>query len=268
MVSPQMPQLLSLTVILALLFLPQVREGIERGGWEGVRHRSRGEEARARRDASAPKHPHPVLFSGPQARPAGVFELQIHSFGPGPGPGAPRSPCSAQGPCRLFFRVCLKPGVSEEAAESPCALGAALSARGPVYTQQPGAPAPNLPLPDGFMRVPFREAWPVRTCPGAPPPPPPPAPHTSPLLEASPKPLWPSMAWERPRPQPCHLGTPDSQTSDYHLEPHIVRPLKPTHRVLEISDSNFHHGDPKYSDSPCMLGTSNSQNPKLTLCKS
>ncbi|GAB5582047.1 delta-like protein 3 isoform X1 [Prionailurus iriomotensis] len=56
--------------------------------------------------------------------------------------------------------VCLKPGVSEEAGESPCALGAALSARGPVYTQQPGAPAPDLPLPDGFMRVPFREAWP------------------------------------------------------------------------------------------------------------
>jgi Golgi apparatus protein 1 len=103
----------------------------------------------------------------PQAQPAGVFELQIHSFGPGPGPGAPRSPCSARGPCRLFFRVCLKPGVSDEAAESPCALGVALSARGPVYTEQPGAPAAHLPLPDGLVRVPFRDAWPVSTAPAA-----------------------------------------------------------------------------------------------------
>ncbi|KAI2590972.1 delta like canonical Notch ligand 3, partial [Homo sapiens] len=117
MVSPRMSGLLSQTVILALIFLPQTR-------------------------------------------PAGVFELQIHSFGPGPGPGAPRSPCSARLPCRLFFRVCLKPGLSEEAAESPCALGAALSARGPVYTEQPGAPAPDLPLPDGLLQVPFRDAWP------------------------------------------------------------------------------------------------------------
>lgn len=128
-------------------------------------------------NAWAPTPPHAVPLSQPQARPAGVFELQIHSFGPGPGPGAPRSPCTAQGPCRLFFRVCLKPGVSEEAAESPCALGAALTARGPLYTQQqPEALAPELPLPDGFMRVPFREAWPVRT----------------PCLEALPKLLWPS----------------------------------------------------------------------------
>ncbi|KAF6077278.1 delta like canonical Notch ligand 3 [Phyllostomus discolor] len=101
-----------------------------------------------------------ALFFLPQARLAGVFELQIHSFGPGPDPGAPRSPCSTRSPCRLFFRVCLKPGVSEEAAESPCALGAALSARGPVYMEQSRAPAPDLPLPDGLMRVPFREAWP------------------------------------------------------------------------------------------------------------
>lgn len=101
----------------------------------------------------------------PQARPAGVFELQIHSFGPGPSLGTPRSPCSAAGPCRLFFRLCLKPGVSEGGAESPCALGAALSARGPVYQEQSGVPAPDLPLPDGLMRVPFREAWPVRPSP-------------------------------------------------------------------------------------------------------
>uniref|UniRef100_A0A8D2INF2 Delta-like protein 3 n=1 Tax=Urocitellus parryii TaxID=9999 RepID=A0A8D2INF2_UROPR len=102
--------------------------------------------------------PFPPLPS--QAQPAGVFELQIHSFGPGPGPGTPRSPCSARGSCRLFFRVCLKPGVSDEAAEAPCALGAALSARGPVYTEQPGAPATDVPLPEGLFRVPFREAWP------------------------------------------------------------------------------------------------------------
>lgn len=102
----------------------------------------------------------------PQAQPAGVFELQIHSFGPGPGPGTPRSPCSARGSCRLFFRVCLKPGVSDEAAEAPCALGAALSARGPVYTEQPGAPATDVPLPEGLLRVPFRDAWPVSPRPG------------------------------------------------------------------------------------------------------
>ncbi|XP_036263866.1 delta-like protein 3 [Pipistrellus kuhlii] len=101
-----------------------------------------------------------ALFFLPQARPAGVFELQIHSFRPGSGPGAPRSPCSAGGPCRLFFRVCLKPGTPEEAAEPPCAVGAALSARGPAYTKQSWPPAPDLPLPDGLMRLPFRNAWP------------------------------------------------------------------------------------------------------------
>lgn len=114
-----------------------------------------------------PRSPLTLYPFPPQTRPAGVFELQIHSFGPGPGPGAPRSPCKAGDTCRLFFRVCLKPGISEEAAESPCTLGAALSARGPVYTAQPGAPAPDLPLPDGLMRVPFRDAWPVRPSPGA-----------------------------------------------------------------------------------------------------
>lgn len=110
---------------------------------------------------ASPQSPHPVPLL-PQARPAGVFELQIHSFGPGPSLGTPQSPCSAGGPCRLFFRLCLKPGVSEGGAESPCALGAALSARGPVYQEQSRAPAPDPPLPDGLMRVPFRDAWPVR----------------------------------------------------------------------------------------------------------
>lgn len=52
--------------------------------------------------------------------------------------------------------------------ESPCALGAALSARGPVYTEQSRAPSPDLPLPGGLMRVPFRDAWPVRHAPGNP----------------------------------------------------------------------------------------------------
>lgn len=208
-----------------------------------------------------PHAPSPGTPFRPQAGPAGVFELQIHSFGPGPGPGAPRSPCSAQGPCRLFFRVCLKPGVSEEAGESPCALGAALSARGPVYTQQPGAPAPDLPLPDGFMRVPFREAWPVRTRPRAP------LPHPHPLrcLEALPKPLWPS-ARQLPRPQPCHLGTPDFQTSNYHLESHILRPVNPTHKVPETSDSNFPYGDPKCSDPrPACLRPQIPRTPNLPL---
>ncbi|XP_004595241.2 delta-like protein 3 [Ochotona princeps] len=99
-----------------------------------------------------------MLFCLPQARPAGVFELQIHSFGPGPGAGAARSPCSsARGPCRLFFRVCLKPAVPDEATQSSCALGAALSARGPGS----GFPQPGeLALPDSLLRVPFRDAWP------------------------------------------------------------------------------------------------------------
>ncbi|XP_006901189.1 PREDICTED: delta-like protein 3 [Elephantulus edwardii] len=101
-----------------------------------------------------------ALFLLPQAQPSGVFELQIHSFGPGPGPGAPRSLCSTKGPCRLFFRVCLKPGVSKEASESACTLGEALSAPGPIYTRQSGAPRSDLSLPDGLMRVPFRDTWP------------------------------------------------------------------------------------------------------------
>ena len=83
-------------------------------------------------------------------------------FRAGTGPRGPSVPQQGRGPCRLLFRVCLKPGISEEAAESPCTLGAALSARGQIYTAQPGATAPDLPLPDGLMRVPFRDAWPVR----------------------------------------------------------------------------------------------------------
>ncbi|XP_076399123.1 delta-like protein 3 [Peromyscus maniculatus bairdii] len=136
MVSLQV-SLLPQTLILALL-LPQVR--LDR--------------------CLGPRDPLTLWPSPSQALPAGVFELQILSFGPGPSPGAPRSPCNARGPCRLFFRVCLKPGVSQEAAESLCALGAALSTHGPVYTEQPGAPAAALPLPDGLVRVPFRDAWP------------------------------------------------------------------------------------------------------------
>lgn len=137
-----------------------MRGGVSWRSWEG----GPGEDG----TPGYPRSPHPLPLLL-QARLAGVFELQIHSFGPGPDPGAPRSPCSTRPPCRLFFRVCLKPGISEEATESPCALGAALSARGLVYTEQSRAPAPDLPLPDGFMRVPFREAWPVRPGTGSPP---------------------------------------------------------------------------------------------------
>lgn len=211
-----------------------MRRRTTQGAWGG----GAGRTGRLGPHASSPCAPF-----WPQARPAGVFELQIHSFGPGPGPGAPRSPCGAQGPCRLFFRVCLRPGVSEEAAESPCALGAALSARGPVYTQQPEAPAPNLPLPDGFMRVPFREAWPVRT----------------PCWEALPKPLRPS-ALQLPRPQPCPLGTPNSQTSNYHPESHILRRcglptgyskfLNPTSSlgIPNVLAPTLHAWDPKFPE--------------------
>lgn len=150
-----------------------------------------------------------------QARPAGVFELQIHSFRPGPGPGAPRSPCSAGGPCRLFFRVCLKPGIPEEAAESPCAVGAALSARGPVYTKLSRAPAPDLPLPDSLMRVPFRDAWPVRPGPGAPscwsP-----YPNLDPFLSSN---------FQGPNPPP-HSKFPGQF---YHLEKPFLRLINPTY---------------------------------------
>lgn len=132
----------------------------------------------------APSHPS-------QALPAGVFELQIHSFGPGPGPGTAPSPCSARGPCRLFFRVCLKPGLSEAASESPCALGAALSVRGPVYAtaEQPRAPRIDLPLSDGLLKVPFRDTWPVR-------------PRRVPFLKPQPS------AVRSPRPPTCPTSGP------------------------------------------------------------
>lgn len=165
MVPQWMLQLLSRTMILTLFFLSQVRSELKRDDGRGCDPEvlGRGRGAHGTPGYLRSHHPVPLL---PQARPAGVFELQIHSFGPGPGPGAQRSPCSAGGPCRLFFRVCLKPGVSEEAAEFPCALGAALSARGPVYTEQ--TRASDLPLPDGLMRVPFQDAWPVRPGPRTP----------------------------------------------------------------------------------------------------
>lgn len=241
-----MLQLLSPTVILALFFLPQVR-----AEWKGMDGRGcdpgfLGMSLRADKMPGSPQSPHPVPLL-PQARPAGVFELQIHSFGPGASLGTPRPPCSAGGPCRLFFRLCLKPGVSEGGAESPCALGAALSARGPVYQEQSGAPAPDLPLPDGLMRVPFRDAWPVRPSP-------------------SPGAFWcwgltqtlPLSDLQLPRHQPCP-SIPNSQMGNLftgggvggehsQTQPYPTGPPK-------FSDSSLPSRDPKRSaPSPALLG--------------
>lgn len=153
-----------------------------------------------------------TLWPSPsQALPAGVFELQILSFGPGPGPGAPRSPCNARGPCRLFFRVCLKPGASQEAAESLCALGAALSTRS-IYTEQPGSPAAALPLPDGLVRVPFRDAWPVSPT-LIPSPPPPSIPSSLHLL----MPHNLNYPWNPRSQNPQHPSLGMSKTWDSHL---------------------------------------------------
>lgn len=184
-----------------------------------------------------------------QAWPAGVFELQIQSFRPGSGPGAPRSPCSAGGPCRLFFRVCLKPGTLEKAAESPCAVGAALSARGPVYTKQSWAPAPDLPLPDSPMRLPFRDAWPVRPGPGHP--------RAGvltqtwtlscpPTFKIPTLPLTPNSQTSKPTP-----GNPLSQTQKPYLltSPTFLTPACPL-CIQNVMIPALHAWDPKFPNLP------------------
>lgn len=260
MVAPQMPQLLSSTVILALFFLPQVRANVEGGyGREG----DPGVLGTGRRKDETPASPPVPLTrfpSPPQAQPAGVFELQIHSFGPGPGPGAPRSPCKPGGSCRLFFRVCLKPGLSEETAEAPCTLGAALSARGPVYTAQPGAPAPELRLPDGLLRVPFRDAWPVRPSPGA-------FPcggltRTSAAICPQTSNILPS--WDSKFPVPLSR-IPHSHTQKPYPCAHAQQ-LCPT-LSTQLSDSNLPSRDPRSSLPQPTSGNPNSQNPTLTFWK-
>ncbi|XP_056652075.1 delta-like protein 3 isoform X2 [Monodelphis domestica] len=101
------------------------------------------------------------LLCLPRVRGAGVFELQVHSFRPGPGsPGSPGSPCGARSSCRLIFRVCLKPALPDLSPELPCALGAALSTSGSPGPGDPTDPGPQLSLADGLIRVPFRTAWP------------------------------------------------------------------------------------------------------------
>lgn len=260
MVAPQMPQLLSSTVILALFFLPQVRANVEGGygreGDQGVLGTGRGKDE----TPASPPVPLTRFPSPPQAQPAGVFELQIHSFGPGPGPGAPRSPCKPGGSCRLFFRVCLKPGLSEETAEAPCTLGAALSARGPVYTAQPGAPAPELRLPDGLLRVPFRDAWPVRPSPGA-------FPcggltRTSAAICPQTSNILPS--WDSKFPVPLSR-IPHSHTQKPYPCAHAQQ-LCPT-LSTQLSDSNLPSRDPRSSLPQPTSGNPNSQNPTLTFWK-
>nr|XP_020828112.1 delta-like protein 3 [Phascolarctos cinereus] len=101
----------------------------------------------------------PLLL--PKVRCAGVFELQIHSFRPGPGsPDSSDSPCGSRDSCRLIFRVCLKPALPDRSPDLPCALGVALSTLGTLDPGDPTDPGPQLSLAEGLIRVPFRTAWP------------------------------------------------------------------------------------------------------------
>ncbi|XP_039768109.1 delta-like protein 3 [Ornithorhynchus anatinus] len=101
--------------------------------------------------------PHQLLAAPPreQVRPAGVFELQIHSFramGPGARGGGP---CGGSArPCRLFFRVCLKHGQPAISPDPPCTFGAALS------DPHPADPGPPTLAASDPIRVPFHFKWP------------------------------------------------------------------------------------------------------------
>ncbi|XP_039180969.1 delta-like protein 3 isoform X1 [Crotalus tigris] len=89
-----------------------------------------------------------LLLGAPPAEPAGVFELQVHSFTT----SNPQKFCRGAQPCHLFFRVCLKHAQAVVSPEPPCTFGAALS---------------NIVLADrhavaasGLIRVPFHFKWP------------------------------------------------------------------------------------------------------------
>ncbi|KAF7242249.1 Delta-like protein C, partial [Varanus komodoensis] len=90
------------------------------------------------------------FFASPplQAEPAGVFELQVHSFTS----SSPQGLCRDAPPCRLFFRVCLKHAQAVVSPEPPCTFGAALS---DVIPAGRSAVATSRPI-----RVPFHFKWP------------------------------------------------------------------------------------------------------------
>ncbi|KAL8219934.1 UNVERIFIED_CONTAM: hypothetical protein K2H54_036432 [Gekko kuhli] len=88
-------------------------------------------------------------FEANQAKPAGVFELQVHSFTT----SSPRSWCRGGAhPCRLFFRVCLKHAQAVVSPEPPCTFGAALSDIVPADR--------SVVATSGPIRVPFHFKWP------------------------------------------------------------------------------------------------------------
>ncbi|XP_025024172.1 delta-like protein 3 [Python bivittatus] len=106
----------------------------------------------ALRPASAlPNLQEPQLAaSGPKgaAEPAGVFELQVHSFTT----SNPQKFCRGAQPCHLFFRVCLKHAQAVVSPEPPCTFGAALSNIVPADR--------NVVATSGLIRVPFHFKWP------------------------------------------------------------------------------------------------------------
>uniref|UniRef100_A0A8D0L8D7 Delta-like protein n=1 Tax=Sphenodon punctatus TaxID=8508 RepID=A0A8D0L8D7_SPHPU len=90
----------------------------------------------------------PARILAPMAQPAGVFELQVHSFSS----SSPRSLCPGTRPCRLFFRVCLKHAQAVVSPEPPCTFGAALSDIVPADRSTVATSGP--------IRVPFHFKWP------------------------------------------------------------------------------------------------------------
>ncbi|KAK9394261.1 delta-like B [Crotalus adamanteus] len=82
------------------------------------------------------------------AEPAGVFELQVHSFTT----SNPQKFCRGAQPCHLFFRVCLKHAQAVVSPEPPCTFGAALSNIVPADRHAVAA--------SGLIRVPFHFKWP------------------------------------------------------------------------------------------------------------
>ncbi|XP_005987856.1 delta-like protein C isoform X2 [Latimeria chalumnae] len=87
----------------------------------------------------------PLLFPSP-VRPAGVFELKVHSF------SSFRGGCRAARDCRLFFRVCLKHAQAVISPEPPCTYGAALTE---ILSAQQSSISGSQPV-----RVPFHFKWP------------------------------------------------------------------------------------------------------------
>ncbi|XP_070620214.1 delta-like protein 3 isoform X2 [Erythrolamprus reginae] len=89
-----------------------------------------------------------LLLGAPTAEPAGVFELQVHSFTT----SNPQRFCRGAQPCHLFFRVCLKHAQAVVSPEPPCTFGAALSNIVPAD--------PHAVAASGLIRVPFHFKWP------------------------------------------------------------------------------------------------------------